>query len=84
MQRTHAAGLAKEGIHGASWALYPGSSLADLYDTSAMPQPLRAAHRANDRAVMKAYGFAPDMPEAEIVAALMRMYQELAGQGPRP
>jgi hypothetical protein len=43
-----------------------------------MPIELRKAHAANDAAVMKAYGYAPTMPEPEIVADLMRRYQELA------
>ena len=38
-------------------ALYPDSSLADLYDELTMPPELRKAHQANDRAVMDAYGF---------------------------
>ena len=59
-------------------ALYPDSSLADLYDPLTMPPELRKAHAANDAAVMKAYGYAPTMTEPEIVADLMRRYQELA------
>jgi hypothetical protein len=59
-------------------ALYPDSSLADLYDPLTMPIELRKAHAANDAAVMKAYGYAPTMTEPEIVADLMRRYQELA------
>ena len=35
-------------------ALYPDSSLADLYDDLTMPPELRKAHQANDRAVMDA------------------------------
>ena len=59
-------------------ALYPDSSLADLYDEIAMPPELRKAHQANDRAVMAAYGFSvKDMTESKCVAELMRMYQEL-------
>ena len=42
-----------------------------------MPHELRKAHQANDKAVMQAYGFKPDMPESEIVAELMKMYQKL-------
>ena len=38
-------------------ALYPDSSLADLYDELTMPVELRRAHQDNDRAVMAAYGF---------------------------
>lgn len=58
-------------------ALYPDCSLADLYDETTMPPELRKAHQANDRAVMKAYGFAPTLSEAEIVAELMKCYQIL-------
>ena len=58
-------------------ALYPDSSLADLYDDLTMPIELRKAHRANDAAVMEAYGFRKDMTEPEIVAELFKMYQKL-------
>ena len=59
-------------------ALYPDSSLADLYDETTMPPELRKAHQNNDRAVMEAYGFSVrDMTESRCVAELMRMYQEL-------
>ena len=60
-------------------ALYPDSSLADLYDPLTMPPELRKAHEANDRAVEKAYGrkFAD---EAEIVAYLMQEYQRLVSE----
>ena len=58
-------------------ALYPDSSLADLYDPVTMPPELLKAHRENDRAVMAAYGFSPNMPEPEIVARLFTLYSEL-------
>ena len=58
-------------------ALFPDSSLADLYDPLTMPPELRRAHDKNNVAVMKAYGFPTSMSEAECVAALMKMYQEL-------
>ena len=58
-------------------ALYPDSSLADLYDEVAMPPELRKAHRANDAAVLEAYGFPKDATESEIVARLFKMYQGL-------
>lgn len=62
-------------------ALYPESSLADLYDELTMPKELRDAHRANDRAVMEAYGFWGKLnSEAACVAELMKMYQKLAGE----
>ena len=55
---------------------YPDSSLADLYDPLTMPPDLRAAHAANDRAVLAAYGLRPDTPELEIVAHLFKLYAE--------
>lgn len=61
-------------------ALYPDSSLADLYDELAMPVELRKAHRANDAAVLEAYGFPNDASESEIVARLFKMYQELTSK----
>lgn len=59
-------------------ALYPESSLADLYDPLTMPPELRKAHTANDIAVMKAYGFSMKMSETDCVAELMKMYMEQA------
>ena len=61
-------------------ALYPDSSLADLYDELTMPPELRRAHQANDRAVMAAYGFSLKMKESECTAALMNLYQKLTAR----
>lgn len=70
-------------------ALYPDASLADLYDSLAMPPELRKAHQQNDIAVMKAYGFMKKdeetgknryLNEAETVAELMKMYQALTSK----
>ena len=58
-------------------AAYPDSSLADLYDETLMPPELRKAHRANDAAVLEAYGFPKDATESDIVARLFKMYQDL-------
>ena len=59
-------------------ALYPDSSLADLYDELTMPPELRGAHQNNDRAVMQAYGFSvKEMTESTCVAELMKMYQAM-------
>ncbi len=59
-------------------ANYPDCSLADLYDELTMPGELRTAHQKNDRAVMQAYGFWGKLnSEAECVAELMKMYQEM-------
>ena len=58
-------------------ALYPDSSLADLYDPLTMPPELHKAHQANDKAVMQAYGMPiKETDEAACVAWLMRLYQE--------
>ncbi|MCQ2400799.1 MAG: N-6 DNA methylase [Lachnospiraceae bacterium] len=62
-------------------ALYPDSSLADLYDPLTMPPELRRAHQENDKAVMQAYGFdVKNTSEAECVAKLMQMYKTLTEQ----
>ncbi len=58
-------------------ALYPDSSLADLYDPVTMPPELRKAHRENDRAVMAAYGFPSALTESEIVSRLFTLYTML-------
>ena len=63
-------------------AKYPDSSFADLYDEVTMPPDLRRAHEANDRAVMKAYGFKPSLTEPEIVARLLDLYQSLTANQP--
>ncbi|MCQ2288054.1 MAG: methylase [Muribaculaceae bacterium] len=59
-------------------ALYPDSSLADLYDEVTMPVELRKAHQQNDRAVMAAYGFpVKDFTESDCVAHLLQLYKQL-------
>ena len=60
-------------------ALYPDSSLADLYDELTMPVELRRAHQDNDRAVMQAYGFPvkSSFTESLCVAELFKLYQEM-------
>ena len=60
-------------------ALYPDSSLADLYDELTMPRELRKAHQDNDHAVMQAYGFdAKGMTESQCVARLFNLYLQLS------
>ena len=63
-------------------ALYPDSSLADLYDEAVMPPELRKAHQANDRAVMEAYGFkvGKEFTESTCVTELFKMYQTMTGE----
>lgn len=61
-------------------ALYPNSTLSNLYDESLMPKELRKTHQNNDRAVMQAYGFdVKTMTESECVGELMKMYREITG-----
>ena len=65
-------------------ALYPESSLADLYDELTMPVELRRAHQANDKAVMEAYmmtkivdGKKTWLTESETVTRLFEMYKNI-------
>ena len=58
-------------------ALYPDSSLADLYDPLTMPPELLKAHNNLDRVVLSAYELKGSTTEAEIVAHLFQMYQRL-------
>jgi hypothetical protein len=59
-------------------ALYPDSTLADLYDELTMPVELRKAHQDNDRSVMQAYGFPvkSTFTESQCVAELFKLYKE--------
>lgn len=65
-------------------ALYPDSSLADLYDELTMPPELRKVHHQNDIAVMQAYGFTKGSEayksETACVAELMKRYEHLCTQ----
>lgn len=57
---------------------YPNSSLADMYgEQMYLYTDLVAAHRQNDLAVMKAYGFSTKMTEEDIVKELFGRYMEL-------
>ena len=67
--------LAKEVIE--TRAIYPDSSLADLYDPLTMPPELLKAHQRLDSVVMKLYGFEKIAAEAGIVAELMEKYKAL-------
>jgi hypothetical protein len=57
---------------------YPDKSLADMYGDAMYLYPaLMEAHRANDRAVMAAYGFSvKDTDESACVVCLMEMHQQ--------
>lgn len=56
---------------------HPDSSLADLYDPDKMPDDLRAAHNALDKAVEEAYGVDFNGDEEKIVAHLFKLYAEI-------
>ena len=56
---------------------YPDASMADLYGNLIVFPDLMKAHRANDAAVLEAYGFPKDATESDIVARLFKMYRKL-------
>ncbi len=58
-------------------ALFPGSTLADLYDPNAMPPALLKAHKILDRAVDVAYRKQPFETERHRVEYLFSLYQQL-------
>ena len=60
-------------------AHYPDSSLADLYDPLTMPPELVKAHAKLDKAVDAAYGYKGANSDAERVAFLFGLYQDLIG-----
>lgn len=56
----------------------PESNLATLYDVNTMPEALLKAHKANDKAVLAAYGLSPKTSESEIVAELFKLYKKMS------
>jgi hypothetical protein len=61
-------------------ALFPASSLADLYDPIAMPPKLLKAHQSLDRAVMKLYGV-PVGKTTEVVQSIETRHPWFSGHG---
>ena len=60
-------------------ANHPDSSFADMYGEHMYLYPdLLEAHRANDRATLRAYGFPIKITEPDCVAELMKRYEALA------
>ena len=53
-----------------------GQSLADLYDSAAMPATLRTAHSKLDTQVLAMYGLKANATEAEILEVLFAKYAE--------
>ena len=62
----------------AARALFPESSLADLYDPNTMPPALTKAHAELDKAVEKCYRKEPFTSERERVELLFALYEKLA------
>jgi len=58
-------------------ALYPNSTLADLYDVDVMPRELRKAHRDLDAAVDKLYRPNPFTGDRDRVEHLFGLYEKL-------
>ena len=59
-------------------AKYSNATLADLYDPLSMPKDLRDAHRKNDLAVTKAYGWEKFLDdEPKITVELLKLYERL-------
>ena len=60
---------------------YPDATLADLYgDKMFAFTELQQAHVENDNLVKQAYGYSKNISEYEIVADLMKRYQELTAK----
>ncbi len=62
-------------------AEYPQATLADLYDSVAMPPVLRKAHTNLDNAVDKLYGLSAHPSDAECVAYMFELYQSRMESG---
>lgn len=56
---------------------HQNSTLADLYDASAMPTDLRSKHKALDSIILKAYGLKSSASESEILEKLFQSYRNL-------
>ena len=60
-------------------AKYSDATLAELYDKLSMPKDLRDAHKKNDLAVAKAYGWEKFLDdEPKIAVELLKLYKNLA------
>ena len=59
---------------------YSEASFADMYGNMVLFPELLQAHRANDAAVMEAYGFDKNLTEPQIINLLLQQYQKLIKQ----
>lgn len=57
-------------------AKYPEATLGQMYSNLDLFSELQKAHKANDKAVLEAYGLKADTPEPEIEAHLFKLYEE--------
>lgn len=57
-------------------ATFPKNSLADLYDGNTMPDLLRKAHIALDKAVLATFGLKPDATDEGILEVLFNLYSQ--------
>ena len=58
-------------------AAFPTSTLAELYDPTAMPPTLARAHAALDKAVEKCYRKEPFTSDRDRVEFLFKLYEEI-------
>lgn len=59
-------------------AKFASTPLKELYDRLTMPDELKKAHIKNDKAVSEAYGFTYNMPENEMIKALLELYSHIS------
>ena len=59
-------------------ALFPDSTLADLYDPVTMPLELRKAHKQLDHMVLAIYGIPATADDEQIIAHLFGLYISMA------
>lgn len=60
---------------------FPSETLSTLYDPKKMPETLREAHKALDRAVEKLYREKPFKDAAERQSHLIACYESLVNEG---
>ena len=60
--------------------MYPGKTLADLYDPDKMPDDLREAHHNLDVIIEKCYQNKPFKDDNERLQILFKMYKEMTGK----
>ena len=82
-KRRGAVGTAAQAVLDAR-KLFPGSTLADLYDAVGMPPALEKAHAALDGAVDLCYRAQPFENDRQRVAFLFALYEELAARSIPP